>query len=93
MPRARRPARDTAPTKKATPKPAPLPPTFPTNFRLSVDLVAALDAWVTRLNAQNPMGRQWTRTDIVQDVLSYAVRVWAPAGRVPSDPPDKDAAA
>jgi len=56
-------------------------------------LVAALDAWVTRLNAQNPMGRQWTRTDIVQDVLSYAVRVWAPAGRVPSDPPDKDAAA
>jgi hypothetical protein len=67
--------------------------TFPTNFRLSLALVQALDAWVEHLNAKNTMGRQWTRTDVVQDSLAYAVRVWGKEGSLPGDPDVKDAAA
>jgi len=92
---ARRPPHGKASTKanKTPLKPPLIPETFPTNFRLSVALVKALDEWIERLNAQNPMGRQWTRTDVVQDALAYAVRVWGAEGRVPGDPSVKDTAA
>lgn len=57
--------------------------TVPANFRLPAALVDALDSWADDMNQQNPMGRRWTRTDVVQEALARAVQERKARGESP----------
>lgn len=72
--------------KKAAPKRGAKPTvgaTVPANFRLPTALVEALDAWAEDLNEKSPMGRRWTRTDVVQEALARAVQERKSKGEAP----------
>jgi hypothetical protein len=68
----------TAP-KKAAPKRTDVVPLV---LRLPGPLVASLDAWVARLNA-DATGPQWTRTDVIRTALTRAARERGAKGQVP----------
>lgn len=72
------------PAKKPAPRPiaANNPNRAATVLRLDPALVAALDAWVARLNDGNE-GPQWTRTTLIRAALQRAVRERAAKGEAP----------
>ncbi len=54
----------------------------PIVLRLPGNLVASLDAWVTRLNTDATVP-QWTRTDVIRAALTRAERERGAKGQVP----------
>lgn len=70
-------------TKKTIKAPPPAQGVAAANFRLPVALIEALDAWAERLNQASPMGRRWTRTDVVQEALARAVTERGAKGEIP----------
>jgi hypothetical protein len=78
------------PAEPAETKPVAPAATTAANFRFPAALVKALDEWAKELNEGNPLGRQWTRTDIVQESLAYAVRTWGTRGLPPGGSSDAE---
>lgn len=68
---------------KKTAKPPAPQGTAPANFRLPVALIEALDEWAEKLNEASPMGRRWTRTDVVQEALARAITERGAKGEAP----------
>lgn len=78
MPKPKAPAARTTSTRDAK-------ATVSANFRFPAALVSGLDDWVTKLNAKNPLGRKWTRTDVAQEVLAQALRTYGTLGKEPGN--------
>lgn len=59
-----------------------------TAFRLAPEALAGLDELIARINAENPMGRRLSRSDVVQECVAYGVKHWRAFGSPIAAPDD-----
>ena len=47
-----------------------------TAVRLPSATIAGIDDLIDRIHESNPAGRQWSRSDVMQECLAYGLKHW-----------------